>query len=84
MHEATLPALPEPKSKLPLLPFAVFDEFGKSADDRVQDYGFKCAEAARAEERAKWQAELDAANERIKRILEGNRQREAELRSYIR
>lgn len=31
---------------LPLLPFAVFDEFGKPADDRVQDYGKQCAEAA--------------------------------------
>jgi hypothetical protein len=28
---------------LPLLPFAVFDEFGKGADDRVQDYGRECA-----------------------------------------
>ena len=32
------------------LPFAVFDEFGKGADDRVQDY----AAAAVAAERARW------------------------------
>lgn len=37
-------ALPE----LPLLQFAVFDEFGKGADDRVQDYGQKCHDAGRA------------------------------------
>lgn len=30
-----------------LLPFAVFDEFGKSADDRVQDYGRQCYESGR-------------------------------------
>lgn len=32
--------------KLPPLPFAVFDEFGRGADDRVQDYGKACAAAA--------------------------------------
>jgi len=32
------------KPELPHLPFAVFDEFGKSADDRVNDYGFHCME----------------------------------------
>lgn len=29
----------------PLLHFAVFDEFGKGADDRVWDYGRRCFEA---------------------------------------
>lgn len=33
-------------NKLPPLPFAVFDEFGRGADDRVQDYGKACAAAA--------------------------------------
>ena len=32
--------------KLPCLPFAVFDEFGVGADDRVADYGRACAAAA--------------------------------------
>lgn len=32
--------------KLPCLPFAVFDEFGVGADDRVADYGRACATAA--------------------------------------
>jgi hypothetical protein len=36
---------------LPLLQFAVFDEFGKPADDRVQDYGRACARAAIAASR---------------------------------
>jgi hypothetical protein len=36
---------------LPPLPFAVFDEFGKGADDRVQDYARAYAEAAIAVER---------------------------------
>lgn len=31
----------------PLLQFAVFDEFGKGADDRVQDYGQRCFNAGR-------------------------------------
>ncbi|MGE8218585.1 MAG: hypothetical protein ACN6OU_02380 [Stenotrophomonas acidaminiphila] len=32
--------------KLPNLPFAVFDEFGVGADDRITDYGLACAKAA--------------------------------------
>lgn len=31
---------------LPTLPFAVFDEFGKGADDRVQDYARNAVRAA--------------------------------------
>lgn len=31
---------------LPKLPFAVFDEFGNGADDRVMEYGEQCARAA--------------------------------------
>ena len=33
---------------LPSVPFAVFDEFGVGADDRIMDYGRACAEAALA------------------------------------
>lgn len=41
---------------LPTLPFAVFDEFGRPADDRVQDYGRQCAEARDA----MWAAQVKA------------------------
>lgn len=43
--------------KLPDVPFAVFDEFGVGADDRIMDYGRACAEAALAQQPA---ADFDA------------------------
>ncbi len=38
--------------KLPDVPFAVFDEFGVGADDRIMDYGRACAAAAIAQQPA--------------------------------
>lgn len=46
------------------LPFAVFDEFGVPADDRVQDYGYACAAA----EREAIASMFDAEHERRKHI----------------
>lgn len=58
---------------LPPLPFAVFDEFDKAADDRVQDYGQACAEAARAElvaEVERWRFAFHCALTSIGAIVE--------------
>ncbi len=38
------------------LPFAVYDEFGKSADDRVEDYAAHCVASA-TEPLRRWIAE---------------------------
>lgn len=39
--------MPDHQELPPRLSFAVFDEFGKGADDRVQDYGQRCFEAGK-------------------------------------
>ena len=57
----------------PMLPFAVFDEFGKGADDRVQDYAHAYAEAAIAVERERIVTLLGKRMERaasLARIME--------------
>ena len=73
-------SLPAPQQapvgvKLPQVPFAVFDEFGVGADDRIMDYGRACAAAAIAQQPAAvddlnaWRAAFVA--ERATRYREG-------------
>lgn len=69
---------------LPPLPFAVFDEFGNGADDRVQDYGQACYESAIASQPAQRRLtddELDAI--RIKLTSERGRTRDYMLANAI-
>lgn len=57
----------QPVGKVPTLELALFDEFGKGADDRVQDYGEQCravgyaagVAAVRDYAVERWKAEVD-------------------------
>jgi hypothetical protein len=59
-------------TELPTLPFAVYDEFGRGADDRVQDYGRACWQAALASRDAEIaQLREDAERYTCAKTLEG-------------
>ena len=59
-------------SDKPALPFAVFDEFGKGADDRVQDH-IRAALAAQAEAHADQLVIYDAAMDALHAEVEALR-----------
>jgi len=53
----------DPLPHVPPLPFAVFDEFGRGADDRVHAYAIVHAAAAVAEERERIRALVEAVRD---------------------
>lgn len=61
-----LPPLP----RLPTLQFAVFDEFGAGADDRVQDYARVYGAACAAQEREECEIKVAAAGMRRVKALD--------------